>query len=172
MYRLLLLICALGLIVTVSGQTLIRMEKVNGVFMIPCEVNGLSLRFVFDTGASDVSISLTEALFMLKNGYLKEDDILGTEYYRLANGDIQEGTRIKLRVIRLGGAELRDVDASVVHTARAPLLLGQSALSKLGKIQFDFRDGTLVILNGKSASGAVPVASGAHSGASALRWSG
>ena len=132
------------------SQTIIKMEKVNGVFMMPCQVNGLSLKFVFDTGASDVSISLTEAMFMLKNGYLMENDLLGTEYYRIANGDVAEGTKIRLRLVRIGGIELNDVEASIVHTASAPLLLGQSALKKLGKIQFDYASGTLTILNGPS----------------------
>ncbi len=130
------------------SQTIIKMEKVNGVFMMPCQVNGLSLKFVFDTGASDVSISLTEALFMLKNGYLKTTDLIGTEYYRIANGDVEEGTKIRLGLVRIGDLELRDVEASIVHSASAPLLLGQSALRRLGKIQFDSASGTLTILNG------------------------
>ncbi len=130
------------------SQTIIKMEKVNGVFVMPCQVNGLGLKFVFDTGASDVSISMTEALFMLKNGYLKEKDLIGTKYYQIANGDVEEGTKIRLSIIRIGDLELRDVEASVVHNASAPLLLGQSALMRLGKIQFDYASGTLTILNG------------------------
>ena len=54
------------------AQDIIKMEKSGGIYLIPCKVNGLPLKFIFDTGASDVSISLTEALFMLKNGNLKE----------------------------------------------------------------------------------------------------
>ena len=54
------------------------MKREGGVSIIPCKVNGLNLNFIFDTGASNVSISLTEASFMLKNGYLEEGDIIGT----------------------------------------------------------------------------------------------
>lgn len=130
------------------SQTVIKMEKVNGVFVMPCKVNGLSLKFIFDTGASDVSISLTEALFMLKNGYLSKNDLSGTEYYRIANGDIQEGTKITLKQIEIGKLKLYNVKASIVHSLSAPLLLGQTALSKLGKIEFDYANNTLTIKDG------------------------
>jgi len=46
-----------------NSQTTILMNKVNGVYYVPCEVNGIKMDFVFDTGASNVSISKTEAEF-------------------------------------------------------------------------------------------------------------
>lgn len=138
----------LAIMTALKAQTVVKMEKLNGVYVMPCKVNGLSLKFIFDTGASDVSISLTEALFMLKNGYLSEDALIGTEYYRIANGDIEEGTEIVLKNIEIGKLKLYNVKASIVHNLSAPLLLGQSALSKLGKIEFDYANSTLTILGG------------------------
>jgi clan AA aspartic protease (TIGR02281 family) len=132
---------------TSNPSKVIQMRKMrSGTFEIPCKVNGLALKFIFDTGASDVSISLTEALFMLKNGYLSEDDILGTQYYSIANGDIAEGTTIRIRKLEFGGLTLYNVDASIVHEMEAPLLLGQSAISRLGKIQIDPKKSTLTII--------------------------
>lgn len=125
----------------------IQMRKMpGGTFEIPCKVNGLPLKFIFDTGASDVSISLTEALFMLKNDYLSEGDIMGTQYYSIANGEIAEGTTIRIRKLEFGGLTLYNVDASIVHELEAPLLLGQSAISRLGKIQIDPANSTLTII--------------------------
>lgn len=144
------IILTLVLMTNATAQTIVKMEKLNGVYVMPCKVNGLSLKFIFDTGASDVSISLTEALFMLKNGYLSENDLIGTEYYRIANGDIEEGTKIVLKTIEIGKLKLYNVKASIVHNLSAPLLLGQSALSKLGKIEFDYAKSTLTILGGPS----------------------
>lgn len=130
-----------------KSAKVIQMRKMpGGTFEIPCEVNGLALKFIFDTGASDVSISLTEALFMLKNGYLSEDDIMGTQYYSIANGEIAEGTTIRIRKLEFGGLTLYNVDASIVHELEAPLLLGQSAISRLGKIQIDPANSTLTII--------------------------
>lgn len=144
-YTLFLLIAILSNSFSCFSQETIKMESMNGVFLMPCTVNGLSLKFYFDTGASDVSISLTEAIFMLKNGYLLEEDIIGTEYYQFANGNIEEGTKIVIREIRIGRFTLNNIKASVNHNLDAPLLLGQSALSQLGKIQIDYNQNTITI---------------------------
>ncbi len=84
---------------------------------------------------------------MLKNGYLSEDDILKTEYYKIANGEIAEGTIINLKNLEIGDIKLYNVQASVMHNLNAPLLLGQSALSKLGSIEFNYSNSTLIIKN-------------------------
>lgn len=129
----------------------IPMTSTGGVYTIPCEVNGLKLNPILDTGASNVSISLTEALFMLRNGYLSSNDVLGTEYYRIANGDIVEGTGIILRKVKIGDQYVYNVKASVTHTLDAPLLLGQSVLNKLGKFTVDYSSKTLIIGSGSSS---------------------
>lgn len=74
---------------------------------------------------------------MLKNGYLSERDITGKQYYQTADGNISEGTTIILRKVNFAGLELTDVKASVVKSQKAPLLLGQSVLQRLGKIEID-----------------------------------
>ena len=91
--------------ICVSGfsQVRILMEKEGGVYKVPCKVNGVTLNFIFDTGASEVSLSLTEALFMLKNGYLEEKDFLGVSYAQIASGDIVENTKVILKEIEIGG---------------------------------------------------------------------
>lgn len=114
-------------------------------FEIPCDINGLALQMVFDTGASDVTISSVEADFMFKNGYLSEKDIKGKTYYQIANGQINEGTTITLREVKIGDAVLHNVDASVVKSQRAPLLLGQSAMERFGAITIDNQNNKLII---------------------------
>lgn len=146
---LILLVVSLFSIVSLS-QTTIKMKRQGGVSIVPCKVNGLDLSFIFDTGASDVTISLTEALFMLKNGYLSESDITGTANYTDAKGEISEGYTIVLKEIEFAGLKLFNVKASIVATLDAPLLLGQTAISKLGRIELDLASNTLIILNGNS----------------------
>lgn len=128
---------------TIQSSETIQISKENGVYKVPCKINGLSLSFIIDTGASDVSISLTEALFMLKNGYLNEADIRGTEKYRIANGQIAEGTKVILRSIKIGQFEINDVEATVLHNINSPLLFGLSALQRFGKIEIDYNQKTL-----------------------------
>ena len=57
------------------GNEGISMNKESGVYMIPCKVNSIPLKFIFDTGAATVVISITEAEFMYKNGHLADSDI-------------------------------------------------------------------------------------------------
>lgn len=128
-------------------RTEIPFKREEGVTKVQCSINGLPLHFVFDTGAGDVTMSLVEANFMLKNGYLKRSDIKGSARYIDANGDVSEGTVINLRHINFGGVELENVRASVVRNQRAPLLLGQSVLSRLGKIEIDNPGSRLIIIN-------------------------
>ncbi len=111
--------------------------KEGGVCKVKCSINGLPLHFIFDTGASDVSISSVEATFMAKNDYLSASDIIGKQNYMTADGSISEGTVVTLRDVKLGSLHLENVRASVSRNQTAPLLLGQSVLSKLGKIEID-----------------------------------
>lgn len=124
----------------------IDMKKMyGGTYEIPCSVNGLPLKMIFDTGASDVTISSVEASFMFKNGYLSDSDVKGKKHYRTASGDIHEGTILKLKEVKLGDAVLKNIEASVVHSQRAPLLLGQSVLEKFGTITIDNVNSKLLI---------------------------
>lgn len=116
-----------------------------GTYEVGCKINELGLNLIFDTGASDISISQTEVDFMLKNGYLDKNDITGSQAYQDANGDVEIGTTIILKKVNFGGLILKNVKASVVHNKKAPLLFGQSALSKYGKITIDNENKTITI---------------------------
>lgn len=120
-------------------------SKGGGTYEVPCKINELGLNLIFDTGATDISISQTEVQFMLKNGYLNTNDITGTQKYMIANGDIEIGTTLVFRKVDFGGLILKNVKASVVHNKNAPLLFGQSALSKYGKIIIDNESKTITI---------------------------
>ena len=115
----------------------IPFTKEGGVCKVKCAINGLPLHFIFDTGAADVSISSVEATFMAKNDFLSSSDIIGKQNYQTADGNITEGTVINLKDVKLGSLHLNNIKASVVRNQAAPLLLGQSVLSKLGKIEID-----------------------------------
>lgn len=120
-------------------------RKAGGTFNVDCTVNGLSLNMIFDTGASDVTISKVEADFMLKNNYLSKEDIKGKKYYQIADGGIAEGTVITLKEVKIGDAVLHNVDASVVKSQKAPLLLGESVLQKFGTFTVDNINSKLII---------------------------
>lgn len=129
------------ILMLVSGisiaQTTILMNEVNGVYYVPCEVNGIKMDFVFDTGASNVSISKTEAEFLIKQKLLTKEDFIGRVNYLIADGSIKDGIEVRLKEIKIKDLILKDVTATIVSESSAPLLLGQSALSKLGRFEVD-----------------------------------
>jgi predicted aspartyl protease len=90
----------------------------NGLCNVKCKINDLPLYFVFDTGASTVSLSMVEATFMMKNGYLDKKDVVGSHYFQDANGNVYEGTIINIRQVDFGELKLENVRASVVRNQK------------------------------------------------------
>lgn len=125
------------------------MEKINNIFHIPCKVNGIPMKLIFDTGASDVSISLIEAKFLIKQGLIKKEDFLGDVDYKIADGTIIQGKKFIIKTIEIGSRKLNNIEATIMPNQDAPLLLGQSAISKLGNYTIS---GNNLIINDYSNS--------------------
>jgi aspartyl protease family protein len=125
------------------GRTVVKMEKRNGVYQIPVTINGSEMYFIFDTGAGLISISTVEATFLYKQGRLTDDDIVGKADFLDANGNISQDVIVRLKEVTIGNRTIRNVDASVVGNTKAPLLFGQSALEKFGKISIDYERGEI-----------------------------
>lgn len=127
----------------VGGHTKVEMRKEGGVYLVPIVVNGLNLDFIFDTGASSISISAAEATVMARQGKITDDDVVGQAQFSDANGDVSVGTVILLKTVKIGDITLENVEASVVDNIQAPLLLGQTALAKFGKVTIDYNNNTI-----------------------------
>lgn len=127
-----------------AGKQRIPMTHEDGVIYIPVRVNDVPMRFIFDTGASNISISQREANLLYSQGSLTDEDVLGQTRFQDATGHISEGCSVRLRKVQIGQAVLHDVQASVVMNQRAPLLLGQSALSQFGRISIDYDNDYLI----------------------------
>lgn len=145
-----LFVLILFALIDVKAQVVVNMEKVGGVYEVPCKINGVPMKFIFDTGASEVCMSLSEALFMFKNGYMDKSDLRGTTYSQIANGDVVKGTSVILKTVEIGGLELHNVRANIDNSLTAPLLLGQSAIQKLGSIRLE--GSKLIIYNNSAAN--------------------
>lgn len=119
------------------------MEKSNGVYRISCSVNGAKIKMIFDTGATSVSLSESMANFLYDNDYISKEDILGTSKSQMADGSIHDNVVINIKDIEIAGLHLKNVQAVVISSQNAPLLLGQSAIQKLGRITLN--DDKLII---------------------------
>lgn len=127
----------------VGGHTKVNMRKEGGVYLVPITVNGLNLDFIFDTGASSICLSSAEALVMLRQGQITEDDVVGQQQFLDATGGVSVGTIVLLRTVQIGDITLENVEANIVDNIQAPLLLGQTALAKFGKVTIDYNNNTI-----------------------------
>lgn len=119
------------------NRNVLKMELQNGVRYVWIEINGIRLRFIFDTGASSICISPAEATVLYRQGTLQKEDILNVEYFQDATGKISEGTKVNLREVKIGDMILENVEALVIDNVNAPLLLGQTVLERFGSIEID-----------------------------------
>ena len=131
------------------ADTVIQMESYGGVYRIPCLVNGAKMKFIFDTGASSVCLSMSMAEYLFDNGYISKEDIIGTGTSSVADGRIVDHILLKLKDIQIGNLHIPNVEAVVIDGQNAPLLLGQSAIKKLGRIEI--KEDKLIIHDGKEA---------------------
>ena len=144
MIRKILAILVLIISINGSAQKVIQMENMNGVYRISCSVNGAKMKMIFDTGASAVSLSENMANFLYDNGYISKEDILGTSKSQTADGSIHNNVVINIKDIEISGLHLKNVQAVVISSQNAPLLLGQTAIQKLGRITLN---GNKLIIN-------------------------
>lgn len=130
--------------VKIDNLNVLEMESQNGVKYVWMEINGIRLRFIFDTGASSICISPAEANVLYRQGTLSKEDILDKEYFQDATGKISEGTKVNLRTVKIGNKILENIEATVIDNINAPLLLGQSVLENFGKIEIDNENGQII----------------------------
>ena len=65
----------------------IPLEKQGGVYTLPVRINGvITLNFILDSGAAEVSIPVDVVSTLLRTGTIKESDFLPGQVYTLADG--------------------------------------------------------------------------------------
>jgi aspartyl protease family protein len=129
-----------------TSKTEVKLKKSGGVYEVPVELNGvLKIDFIFDSGASDVSISPDIASTLIKTGTIEESDWLPGAYYRFADGTTAKSMRFILKSIKIGDKVVYNVTCSISNSLDAPMLLGQSVLKKFGKYTFDYKTEKLII---------------------------
>lgn len=127
-----------------GDKSTVKFTQEGGVLQIPVTINGVEMFFIFDTGASLISISQSVADDLYNQGKLTDNDFIGKGRFSDANGDITEGTIINLSSVLIGNRQLNDVQACVTQGQNAPLLFGQSALQKFGKVSIDYEKNEII----------------------------
>lgn len=112
-------------------------NKHGGTCEVKGSINGLKLDMLYDTGASNVSISSLVEEFMLKNGYLSENDFIGKSSSQIADGSSVKNKLYIVKDFELGGVVIHNVEISAMSNREAGILLGQSVMARFGKFEID-----------------------------------
>ena len=102
----------------------------DGHYYVTLDINGVSVPFIIDTGASDVVLTLVDAARV----GIAEDELMFTGRAQTANGRV-ETAQVRLDTVRLGTIEDRFVPAVVNSGAMRQSLLGMSYLGRFDKIE-------------------------------------
>ena len=107
-----------------KGSRIVLVAGNGGHFMTAGQINGKTVQFMVDTGATSVAMGAQDAEragINYKNGQPVN--------VSTANGSTQ-GYRVKLASVRVGDVEVFDVDAVVTPQAMPFMLLGNSFLTR------------------------------------------
>jgi uncharacterized protein len=126
-------------------STEILLKKQGGVYELPVRINGvITLKFILDTGASEVNIPADVALTLWRTGTIGQGDFLPGQSYELADGSTLKSSRFIIRELDVGGIKISQVPASIMP-ATGSLLLGQSFLGRLESWAMDNKRHVLII---------------------------
>ena len=95
-----------------------------GHFVVDGQINGGSVRFIVDTGATVIAMSSSDAQRLRINYRTGE-----MRYMNTANG-LAPAWQVKLDTVRVGDITLNAVDAVVMENQSMPVLLGMSFLNR------------------------------------------
>jgi tetratricopeptide (TPR) repeat protein len=125
-------------------QFKIAMVKESGVFKVPVKINDLGdIHFVFDTGASETTVTADVVSTMMRQKVITADDFLPGKSYILADGSIVNSPRFVIKKLQIGEMTFENISA-VITNANADPLLGQNVLGQFKSIT-QTREGYLII---------------------------
>lgn len=115
--------------VTKNNQIIIRAAE-DGHFYVNAKINESVIRFMIDTGASDIAISLNDA----ERIGIKTKNLIFNKRYQTANG-VAFGAGINLEELEIAGARFINLPASINGGNMGASLLGMSFLKQLKKYE-------------------------------------
>lgn len=123
----------------------------SGIIFVKVSINGFSEKFIFDTGASGISLNSKFYQTLINNSLISSKDIIGYSMVMLADGSQKQGTIVNLKNVLIGSYTFENINAVVMPDPNAPLLLGQSIFQKFEKVSIDYLN-KLITLEGAASA--------------------
>lgn len=118
----------------------IPIKVVDNTTYVVAKLNNADVRFILDTGCTDIQITVAEFYYLKHLGHINENDLGEKVKCTYANGEERECHTVNIKSLKIGGIELSDVKCTVEENIDAPLLLGQTVLQKLGEVTIDYKN--------------------------------
>ena len=104
----------------------------------------ITLDFVVDSGAADVSIPEDVVITLIRAKTIRDTDFVGQQTYVLADGSKVKSHIFRIRSLKVGDRVIENVTGSVT-TRKGSLLLGQSFLGRFKSWSIDNTKHALVL---------------------------
>ena len=135
----------IGNVAVTNAKKHAPMVKEGGVYKVPVLINDtITLKFVVDSGAADVSIPADVVLTLIRAETITQSDFIGAQTYTLADGSTTSSRTFRIRSLKVGDIVLLNVLGSVADT-NGELLLGQSFLGRFKSWSIDNTSHTLIL---------------------------
>jgi clan AA aspartic protease (TIGR02281 family) len=128
-----------------SGRNSVKLESIGGVYTVPAKINDtVTLKFIVDSGAADVTIPSDVIVTLMRNGTLQATDFRESRTFTTANGGRTPLKTFRIRSLKVGDVVVTDV-TGIVAAAKAPPLLGQSFFNQFKSWSIDNHERALVL---------------------------
>jgi len=112
--------------------------------MIPCIMNGYTVKVMYDRNDRGLIFSLAEAQRLLQAGAITKDDFIGDASVVLAEGSIADKAVFRIKEMRIGQRTATNVEATVSHKITEGAIMGESTISMLGRFKLDENNKKLI----------------------------
>jgi hypothetical protein len=119
----------------------------NGLYKIPVRINNaLDLLLLFDTGVSETIIDDRNIQYLINKNIISENDVLRTSEHKFADGFKRKKITYKINSLVIGKYPIDNPVLATFEDENVELILGNKMISKLGKIQIDYKNHILTIV--------------------------
>ena len=140
----------------VDDSNIVPLEVRGGTYLVRVTINSqITLKFVIDSGASDVSMPADVVLTLIRTETINKSDFIGKQNYQMADGSTAPSQRFIIRSLRVGDLILENVTGGIAPV-EGQLLLGQSFLSRFKSWAIDNQRQVLILNSQRAAADSAP----------------
>lgn len=115
----------------------VPVTKDGSAYKVSCMMNDFPLTFEYDEAAEGATMAEVDALFLHKNGYVTDSELLDGFDFVQGECRIADGTTMTLRKVEFGDFTIDNLRVTVKRGQKASLILDSAAMKRVGKGTLD-----------------------------------